>query len=258
MKIHKLISLAFLVTACSSNKPSEKCVYQGGDLLFSKKKANWQEVYIGEKYTDTVLVYNPTKKEIRLESFSYIPEITCRKIGYSEQDWNFGGNIVKPNVCDTLIMTLCLKNESMLGNYYNVMRFMIDGEVDYDYGFMIDVYVRERFKAENGAELRQAPSLVVDTTECDFGILQAGQDAEIVFRLKNAGNHNLIIRKIETTCGCTAVLPEKRVLLPDKEMNLNVVFHSKGRKGKQHKTITLFCNDPFRPVLQFIIKGEVL
>ena len=33
----------------------------------------------------------------------------------------------------------------MLGNYYNVMRFMINGEVDYNYGFMIDVPVREDF-----------------------------------------------------------------------------------------------------------------
>ncbi len=50
-----------------------------------------------------------------------------------------------PGTCDTLIVTLRLKNESMLGNYYNVMRFMINGEVNYDYGFMIDVPVRENF-----------------------------------------------------------------------------------------------------------------
>lgn len=137
--------IALLMGACSSDKPSKKCIYPAGDLFFSKEKASWSEVYIDKEYADTVLVYNPTKAGIRLEGFNHFPEITCRKIGHSEQDWNLGGYTVEPGTCDTLIVTLRLKNESMLGNYYNVMRFMINGEVDYDYGFMIDVPVREDF-----------------------------------------------------------------------------------------------------------------
>ena len=234
MKIYGLIIIALLMGACSGNKLSKKCIYPAGDLLFSKEKADWNEVYIGREYTDTMLVYNPTGEGIHLEGFSHFPEITCRKIGHSEQDWNLGGYTVAPGACDTLIMTLCLKNESMLGNYYNVVRFMVDEEVDYDYGFMVDVHVREDFDNWSEEEKARAPHFMVDSTE-----------------------RNLIIRKIETTCGCTAVLPGQRVLLPGKEMDLNVIFHSAGRSGKQRKVITLFCNDPRKPIIQLIVKGEV-
>ena len=49
----------------------------------------------------------------------------------------------------------------------------------------------------------------------------------------------------------------RRFLLPGKEMDLNVIFHSAGRNGKQRKVITLFCNDPRQPTIQLIVKGEV-
>ena len=257
MKIYGLIIIALLVGACFSNKPSKKCIYPAGDLLFSKEKAGWEEAYIGRVCLDTVLVYNPTKAGIRLEGFNHFPEISCRKIGYSVQDWNLGGYIVEPSTCDTLIITLCIKNESMLGNYYNVMRFMINGEVNYDYGFMVDVSVREDFEHWSEEEKAQAPHFMVDSTERDFGILREGKEAKMLFKIQKTGERNLIVRKIETTCGCTAVLPGQRVLLPGKEMDLNVIFHSAGRNGKQRKVITLFCNDPRQPKIQLVVKGEV-
>ena len=249
--------ITLLLGACSADKPSKKCIYPAGDLFFSKENASWSEVYIDKEYADTVLVYNPTKAGIRLEGFNHFPEITCRKIGHSGQDWNLGGYTVESGTCDTLIVTLRLKNESMLGNYYNVMRFMINGEVDYDYGFMIDVPVREDFAHWSEEEKAQAPHFMVDSTERDFGILREGEEAKMIFKIQNVGERNLIIRKIETTCGCTAVLPSQRVLLPGKEMDLNVIFHSAGRNGKQRKVITLFCNDPRQPTIQLIVKGEV-
>ena len=46
MKIYGLIIIALLMGACSSDKPSKKCIYPAGDLLFSKEKASWSEVYI--------------------------------------------------------------------------------------------------------------------------------------------------------------------------------------------------------------------
>ena len=90
MKIYGLIIIALLVGACFSNKPSKKCIYPAGDLFFSKEKAGWDEVYIGREYADTVLVYNPTKTGIRLEGFSHIPEVACKKIGNQlSKDWIF-------------------------------------------------------------------------------------------------------------------------------------------------------------------------
>ena len=62
MKIYGLIIIALLMGACSSDKPSKKCIYPAGDLFFSKEKASWSEVYIDKEYADTVLVTIPRKR----------------------------------------------------------------------------------------------------------------------------------------------------------------------------------------------------
>ena len=257
MKIHGLIVMALLMGACFWNKTPKECIYPAGDLLFSKDRTGWKDVFVGKDYNDTLLVYNPTSEGIRLEGFNNFPEITCRKIGHTVEDWNLGGYVVGAGMCDTLIMTFRVKNENILGNYYNVMRFIVGGEVNYDYGFMVDVNVREDFDAWSEEEKKQAPRWTMDTTEFDFGTLEEGEEAATVFKVKNTGGRNLIVRKIETTCGCTAVLPSQRVVLPGKEIELHVIFHSAGRKGKQRKLITVYCNDPHQPTIQLVVKGTV-
>jgi hypothetical protein len=231
--------------------------------IFQQMKEHHEDyVYLSLKHLDPEKIKkrfpNIFEKcaELGIDMTDRIP-VACKKIGHSEQDWNLGGYTVEPGTCDTLIVTLRLKNESMLGNYYNVMRFMINGEVDYNYGFMIDVPVREDFDHWSEEEKARAPHFMVDSTERNFGTLREGEESKMIFKIQNVGERNLIIRKIETTCGCTAVLPGQRVLLSGKEMDLNVIFHSAGRSGKQRKVITLFCNDPRQPKIQLVVKGEV-
>lgn len=75
----------------------------------------------------------------------------------------------------------------MLGNYYNVVRFMVDEEVDYDYGFMVDVHVREDFDNWSEEEKARAPHFMVDSTERNFGTLREGEEAKMVFKIPEYG-----------------------------------------------------------------------
>ena len=130
MKVYGLIVMVLLMGACFWSKAPKECIYPAGDLFFSKDRTGWKDVFVGKEYNDTLLVYNPTSEGIRLEGFNNFPEITCRKIGHTVEDWNLGGYVVEAGTCDTLIMTFCVKNENILGNYYNVMRFIVGGEVN--------------------------------------------------------------------------------------------------------------------------------
>lgn len=179
--------MVLLMGACFWSKAPKECIYPAGDLLFSKDRTGWKDVFVGKEYNDTLLVYNPTSEGIRLEGFNNFPEITCRKIGHTVEDWNLGGYVVEAGTCDTLIMTFCVKNENILGNYYNVMRFIVGGEVNYNYGFMVDVNVREDFDDWSEEEKKQAPRWTMDTTEFDFGTLEEGEEAATVFKVKNTG-----------------------------------------------------------------------
>ncbi len=249
--------LSLGVCACSGKKVPEGFIYPLGDLLFNKENIALGTTYVGREYTDTVMVYNPKSKAVRLEGFNNFPELTCRKIGGSVQDWRLGGYDIASGEIDTLIITFRPENEMLLGEYYNVLRFLVDGEVDYSFGVVAEAEVKENFNEWSEEEKAKAPRIEVDSLEYDFGTLKEGEEKSIIIPIRNTGSGSLLLRKIETTCGCTAVVPGQRVILPGKSTQLDVVFHSAGRIGKQRKQITLYCNDPRRPILQFIIKGEV-
>jgi len=75
-----------------------------------------------------------------------------------------------------------------------------------------------------------------------FGEISAGEIAVCDFFFKNIGSQELVIKNIETSCGCTAVKWEKKPVGVGAESHITVEFDSKGRYGKQYKAITIFCN----------------
>lgn len=78
----------------------------------------------------------------------------------------------------------------------------------------------------------------------DFGILVQGEEVSHTFRFRNTGEHALVIKKVETGCGCTVANYEKTPVKPGKEGKLEIVFNSMGRMGKQYKEIRIFANIP--------------
>lgn len=78
----------------------------------------------------------------------------------------------------------------------------------------------------------------------DFGTITAGEEVSHTFYYKNTGDHNLIVKKIETGCGCTTAGYDKTPLAPGKEGKIEIAFNSKGRFGKQYKEIRIFANIP--------------
>lgn len=259
MKNYWFVLMFVLATsACSTKKAPVDCIYPVGDLLFDTDKMDWENVYLGKEYVDTVKVYNPTSKAIRLEGYNHSTEIQVRKAGEDPSDWQMGGFDIAPGACDTLILSLNVVNESFLGSYFYVVRFMVNGDVDYKYGITVETNVVENFDKWSVENKSQAPHIVIDTLEYNFGTIKQGEDVSTVFHVKNAGGRDLIIRKLEATCGCTAIIPGQRVISPEKTINLDVIFHSAGKSGKQRKTITLFCNDPLQPMVKLVLSGEIV
>lgn len=78
----------------------------------------------------------------------------------------------------------------------------------------------------------------------NFGDITAGEEVTHTFYFKNTGDHNLLIKKIETGCGCTTVNYDKNPIPPGKEGKIEIAFNSAGRYGKQYKEISIFANIP--------------
>jgi hypothetical protein len=68
----------------------------------------------------------------------------------------------------------------------------------------------------------------------------------------------LIIRNVKTSCGCTAVSPEKNIVPAGDSVPLKVEFNSAGKLGRQNKTITVITNDPKNPTTILRIASNIL
>ncbi len=123
----------------------------------------------------------------------------------------------------------------------------IDGKSDYRNSIGVSATIEEDFSRLSADELNSAPIVNFSEKTFDFGEIKQGDKVEHTFTMKNTGKRDLIIRNVKTTCGCTAVTPEKKIISPNESVPLKVVFNSKGKRGRQNKAITVITNDPKNP-----------
>ncbi|MHB1105421.1 MAG: DUF1573 domain-containing protein [Lutibacter sp.] len=81
-----------------------------------------------------------------------------------------------------------------------------------------------------------------DTKDYDFGTVNEGEVVEGTFKISNKGKTDLIITNASASCGCTVPEWPKDPIKPGDSGELKFSFDSKGRTGKQSKTITLQTN----------------
>ena len=117
--------------------------------------------------------------------------------------------------------------------------------------------IEEDFSSLTPEQLASAPVASFNEETHEFGDINEGDKVECVFTLKNLGKRDLIIRNVKTSCGCTAVTPEKKVVTANESVPLKVVFNSKGKRGRQNKAITVITNDPKNPTTILRISTNV-
>jgi len=103
-----------------------------------------------------------------------------------------------------------------------------------------------------------APKLLVDQPDYNFGSVPQGERVLHAFKFMNAGDEPLLISKVRSSCGCTAVLLSEKRLEPGEEGELQSNFDSARFRGSVSKKIYLYSNDPQVPVKPLQIKGQVL
>lgn len=102
-----------------------------------------------------------------------------------------------------------------------------------------------------------APQIVVDNLNYDFGEILQGEQVEQVFRFRNAGDQQLLLTNVRSSCGCTAALLSATRIDPGGIGELRTTFDSTSFKGAIQKTITVDTNDPQHPLVSFAVSGNV-
>lgn len=114
-------------------------------------------------------------------------------------------------------------------------------------------------KENNNAGVTSESDTVVKKTtlkfiavEHDFGQVQEGEKVSHTFEVMNTGKADLLLQSVKPSCGCTTPNYEKKPIRPGKKGEIEVVFNTRGRPGKQRKSITVVTNtEPPNTVLFF-------
>ena len=123
----------------------------------------------------------------------------------------------------------------------------LDGSKDYKNSVGVSATIEEDFSQLTAAQLASAPVAQFNTMDFDFGEMKQGDKKDYTFNLTNGGKTDLHIRNVRSSCGCTAVAPSKKVVSPGETVPIKVTFDSRGKRGRQSKSITVITNDPKNP-----------
>ncbi|HBL76897.1 MAG TPA: DUF1573 domain-containing protein [Prolixibacteraceae bacterium] len=187
-----------------------------------------------ETKTEQLELVNDTENDVKVELKETPPHI---KVSISE-------SVIKPKGKAILTLSYDASKKKMYGFIMESIYLNIDGSSDYRNRIAVSTTVEEDFSALSPEDLKNAPVVEFDSKDFDFGDIKQGSKVQHTFSLKNAGKRDLIIRRVSTSCGCTAVTPEKTMIGQNESVPLKVEFDSTGKLGRQNKTITVITNDP--------------
>lgn len=216
-------------------------------LMTDKNVIQFGNVFFGDTPADTIRVYNPVTAKLRACEFSY----------------DVGGLQILPrprwlNPGDTgmVIVRLVTKELGQYGDVLKRVRWIGEDGMP-GMSMAVTVHIKENFHKLSSSDRRDAPSVYIPEQKHDFGNVEGGRILTWKARIENHGKKELIIRNIKTSCGCTAVLPEKRVIAGGDGCWLDITFNTSGREGVQHKTVSLMSNDWRRPEMMLSFRAEI-
>jgi len=101
---------------------------------------------------------------------------------------------------------------------------------------------------------RKPPKMEFETTSYTYDTIKQGDIVEYSFKFKNVGERPLVIKDVKGSCGCTIGSYPFLDIAPNEENAIKARFDSKGKKGAQFTTITVYSNT--KPVV-LTLKGIV-
>jgi hypothetical protein len=111
---------------------------------------------------------------------------------------------------------------------------------------------------QNNSEDKNAgekPEMIFNESDFDYGIIEYGGNGTYEFVFKNTGKTPLIIKRVDSSCGCTTPEWSKEPIKPKGKGKIVVKYDTK-RIGSFIKSVKIYSNAKNSPV-ELIIRGEV-
>ena len=205
-----------------------------GDVIAQSGRIIFPSVKKGKMQTDSLEIYNNSEKTVYL-SFHATPAYIRVRVSPAKLRFHQKGYI---------IVTFDGGKIDTYGSVMNRIYLNTNSYSDFHNSLLVSANIEEDFSSLTPEAIKNAPVISFDSKRYDFGNLNQEDVVSHKFIIENTGKNNLILRTIKTSCGCTVVIPDKKIIAPDEKISLMVKFNPMGKRGRQIKAITVISNDP--------------
>lgn len=111
-----------------------------------------------------------------------------------------------------------------------------------------------------GTAALASPKLTATPELYDFGVVMDGVVVQYQVTLTNSGTSTLSINNVGFNCSCTSYSLPKRILAPGESVQMTVTFRTLNYSRYPQpvsQTLTIYSNDPTRPGLPVVVRGQV-
>lgn len=219
-----------------------------GNLKLMSNHLSFGNIKTTEVRTDTMKMYNNWGHPMDI-SFTQVPaNITVKAVP----------STLQPKQEGYIIVTYDASKKHDFALVYDRIGIRTNDAVQPLKMLNVSANIVQDFSNMSEKDLKKAPKIVFDQTTYDFGKVKEGTTIKMSFKFKNEGKKDLLIHKVKASCGCTATKPSQTTIKKNKTGEIEVTFNTKGRRGRQHKTITVITNDPTNPQIILNLQGELI
>ncbi|MFT3738036.1 MAG: DUF1573 domain-containing protein [Breznakibacter sp.] len=222
---------------------------QMGDIRLKAGHIAFTRIAPGTTKSESLEIINTSNNPVKID-FENVPAHLSVKVV---------PEVVQPGKTASIVADFDASKKDDWGFVVDQIFLTVNGKKDYNNNRLsVSGTIEEDFSALTPDQIAKAAKAEYSEKSFDFGTIKEGEVAKHAFVVKNTGQSNLVLRKVKASCGCTAVQPDKTMLAPGESTNIAAVFDSKGRPGRQNKSITVITNDPAASTVLLQITGEVV
>ncbi len=200
-----------------------------------------------EKKTASLEIINPSNTPVTLKFKTPPPHMS---IAVEPEIIQAKG---KANITVTYDGTKSEEFGQTVGRIY----LLVNGNADYKNSIGVVAELVEDLSALTPLKQSEAPIVGLSEQSYNFGKMKQGEKKEHTFSMTNKGKSNLIIREISSSCGCTIVTPDKKVIGVGETIPIKITFDSEGKIGSQAKTVKIVTNAPNNQNINFRILADI-
>jgi len=105
-----------------------------------------------------------------------------------------------------------------------------------------DEGLEDRNALQEKVQAMPKTSITFEEDKFNFGTIKEGEVVRHTYKFTNTGSNPLLISDAIASCGCTVPSFPKTPVMPGNQGEILVEFNSKGRKGKNNKSVIIVSN----------------